>query len=127
MIKHNYRELKIWQKARILNKEVFLITDLFGSKYAFTLSYQMTKSSLSVMSNIAEGSAFGSESNFLRYLGISMGSLCELESQLIASHDLELIVKSKYEILITDIEELKKMITGFMKTIRKRKTSNNIL
>ena len=117
MIKHNYKELKIWQKARSLNKRMFLLSESFDSKYNYTLSYQMTKSSLSVMSNIAEGSAMGINANFIRFLGIAMGSLCELESQLIASQDLDLVDFPTYECLANEIEELKKMITGFEKSI----------
>jgi four helix bundle protein len=94
--------------------------DSFPEKYKYSLIHQICKSSLSVMSNIAEGSALGSDANFLKFLNISMGSLCELESQIIASFDLEIIDHDLYTELSNEIEELKKMIIGFIKSVKKK-------
>jgi len=53
---HNFRNLKIWQKSRIIVKEVFLITRELPSEEKFGLVSQILRSAYSIPSNIAEGS-----------------------------------------------------------------------
>ena len=80
---HNFKELKVWQLAMSISKEVFIATRLFPSEEKFTLISQMMRSAISIPSNIAEGCGRKSNKEFYQYLNISLGSSFELETQLI--------------------------------------------
>jgi four helix bundle protein len=84
----SFRELKIWQIAREIVKEVSLFTSKFPQSEKFGLISQMNRSAISVPSNIAEGFGRFSNKDFARFLRISLGSLYELETKLILSSDL---------------------------------------
>ena len=76
----NFEDLKVWQKARILCKEVFSLTSIGSLLKDFALKDQINRSSGSIMDNIAEG--FGRKGNleFINFLTYSSGSfiVCSL-------------------------------------------------
>ncbi|MFD2568163.1 four helix bundle protein [Pseudotenacibaculum haliotis] len=117
MIKHNFKKLKIWHKAMELCKGIFRITDKFPKSELYSLTSQMNRSAVSVPSNIAEGSSRSSEKEFKRYLEISMGSLFELQTQIMLSNYKGYLNEEKLESIEKQTEELQKMISGFMKSL----------
>ena len=80
---------------------------------------QMQRSAVSCPTNIAEGSAKSSNKDFSRFLEMSLGSLYELETELIVSFNLEYTDSEKCEVLQSRIIELQKMITSFMNQLDK--------
>ncbi len=117
---HNFKELKIWQKSRQLTKEIYLVTQNFPKEEKYDLVSQIRRSSVSIPSNIAEGSGRESKKEFIRFLNISISSAFELETQIIISSDLGYIKEQKYIILIEEINEIQKMIFGLRKSIEKK-------
>jgi four helix bundle protein len=85
---HNFRQLNIWKDARSLVKDVYLLTSNFPSDEKFGLKSQINRCAISVPSNIAEGSARGTNKDFAHFLRISLGSLFEMETQLLLAVDL---------------------------------------
>lgn len=79
---HNFRKLDIWIDGVDLADKVYSMTSKFPTEERFGLSSQMQRAAVSVSSNIAEGSAKDSDKDYCRFLGISLGSLYELETQL---------------------------------------------
>lgn len=116
-MKHNFRELKIWQESMNLAQEVFLQVKSFPAEEKFGLSSQLKRAAISVPSNIAEGSARVSGKHFIQYLETSLGSLFEIETQLLLARQMDLLEADDAEILINITQELQKMIAGFIKTI----------
>ena len=114
---HNFRQLNIWIEARALVKEVYLLTAKFPSDERFGLISQINRCSISVPSNIAEGSARSTNKDFAHFLKISLGSLFELETQLLLSADLNMISEIENEELFKRIIVLQKMISNFIKTL----------
>ena len=114
---HNYQEMKIWQKAVELSVSIYRLTDSFPKSERYNLIIQMRKSAVSIASNIAEGSGRASNKDFERFLGIALGSSFELQTQVIISSKLTLLTEAEFEKLNENIEELKKMIWGFKKSI----------
>jgi four helix bundle protein len=114
---HNFRQLNIWIEARLLVKQVYLLTAKFPSDERFGLICQINRCSISVPSNIAEGSARSTNKDFSHFLKISLGSLFELETQLLLSADLNMISESENEELFKRIIVLQKMISNFIKTL----------
>jgi len=85
---HNFKELKIWQKSRILVKEIYSITEKLPVKEQYGIISQIQRASISIPSNIAEGSGRSGIKDFNRFLEIALGSSFELETLIIISNDL---------------------------------------
>jgi four helix bundle protein len=84
----DYRDLVAWQEARLLVKDVYVVTRVFPREELFGLTQQLRRAAVSVPSNIAEGYGRGSRSDYIRFLRISRGSLYEVQCQLLLAEDL---------------------------------------
>lgn len=87
----NFRKLEIWIQGIELVKKVYELADKLPSNEKFGLRSQITRAAVSVPSNIAEGCSRNSEIEFKRFLEIAIGSLFELETQIIIIEELRLI------------------------------------
>ncbi|MCG8412383.1 MAG: four helix bundle protein [Bacteroidales bacterium] len=116
---HNFKELIIWQKARELVKEIYIVVNLFPDDEKFGLISQIKRASVSIPANIAEGAGRNSDKDFTRFLSIANGSSYELETLIILSLDLKYLNKSEFEIIIDRIKEIQKMIYSFKNKINK--------
>lgn len=85
MTLQNYRELDVWQRAMDLVDAVYDITENFPNTERFGLSSQMQRAAVSIPSNIAEGYGRKHRGDYIRFLSIARGSLCEIETQLLIS------------------------------------------
>ena len=111
---NSFEELKVWQKARILCQQVFVLTEQKPFSQDYKLKGQINVSSGSVMDNIAEG--FGRQGNneFTNFLTISNGSLMEVKSQLYRALDRNYINRLKFDELCALIVEISKIIFGLI-------------
>lgn len=87
-MKRKHQELRAWQLAMQLVEEVYQATQAFPNDERFGLTNQLRRAIVSVPSNIAEGAAYGSDANFLRFLYMARGSLSEVDTQLIIAINL---------------------------------------
>lgn len=101
----------------LLAKEVYLTTSTFPKEEKFGLVSQMNRCSVSVPSNIAEGSSRSSNKEFAHFIKISIGSLFELETQLTLSNEVGIISTEALDTLTTKIITLQKMLLRFLKTL----------
>jgi four helix bundle protein len=110
----SFEDLKVWQKARILCKEVFSLISAGDFSKDFGLKDQINRSSGSIMDNIAEG--FGRKGNleFINFLTYSGGSACECKSQLYRACDRNYISEEKKKELCNLADEIGKMITSLI-------------
>jgi four helix bundle protein len=113
-MRHNFRELKIWKNAMSISRNVYELSSTLPKSERFGLSNQMNRCSVSIASNIAEGSGRTTSKDFSRFLDISISSSFELETQLILSKE---IYQSNIDTTVKEINELQKMIRGFQKTL----------
>ena len=113
---HNLKELKVWQNARTLVKEIYLSTNNFPTEEKFGLISQMRRSAVSIPSNIAEGSGRRTDKDFVYFLNVSLGTAYELQTLLFLSQDFELLNTERTELLNSSLEEIQKMIYGLIKT-----------
>lgn len=111
-MKHNVKELKIWQKAIDLTVDTYKATAHFPSEEKYGLTSQIRRSAVSIPSNIAEGAGRNTDKEFLHFLGISNGSSFELMTQLIVANRLELISDDQTNDLLNEIDEIQKMTRG---------------
>jgi len=110
-----FEDLEIWQLARELAKEIFILTQSGKLSKDFSLKDQMNRSSGSIMDNIAEGFGRGSRLEFIQFLSISTGSADELKSQLYRCLDKEYISKDNFDDLYEKTNTVYKKINGFIK------------
>ena len=115
---HNFRNLLIWQKARIIVKLIYDLTEKFPKKVFFGITSQMRRASISISSNIAEGSGKSSNKDFARFLEMALSSCFELETQTILSLDLKYISDNECNEACSFLQEEQKMIHNFIKTIK---------
>lgn len=110
--RHNYKNLRIWKIGVEIVDVVFELTSDFPKDKKYGLVYQINRCSVSIPSNIAEGSS-RTDKSFSHFIDIALGSSFELETQLI------IVGKRKYisEIQLNKIEdkitEFQKMTMGF--------------
>ncbi|MBU9935208.1 MAG: four helix bundle protein [Ferruginibacter sp.] len=110
-----FEDLEIWQLARVLAKDIFLLTQNGKLSKKFSLKDQMGRSSGSIMDNIAEGSGRASRLEFIQFLSITTGSADELKSQLYRCLDKEYISKDIFDTLYEKTNAIYKKINGFIK------------
>lgn len=118
MLNHNFKKLKVWMKAMELCDDIFKITSTYPKSELYALTSQMNRSAISVPSNIAEGSSRSSTKEFKRYLEISLGSLFELQTQILLSGYKQFTNSKELEIIEEKTEELKKMLISFMNSLK---------
>jgi four helix bundle protein len=83
-----HKDLNVWKESMTLAKEVYRLTKNFPKEETFGLVSQMRRAAVSIPSNIAEGAARNSNKEFIQFLHVSLGSLAELETQLLLSKEL---------------------------------------
>ena len=126
-----FEDLSIWQKARIISKKVYQLTFTHPLSSDFRLKDQMRGSSGSVVDNIAEGFDRGSRLEFVNLLGAAKGETGELKLQLYRCLDVDYISKEIFEELYNEVDEVARMIAGFIEylnasTIKGNKFKNRI-
>lgn len=116
----NFRTLNIWKDGIKLVKEVYGLSILLPEKEKFGLKTQICRAAVSVPSNIAEGSSRNSEVEFKRFLEIAMGSLFELETQLIIIQELCFIPESKINEVLELVHTEQKMTNNLITKLKAR-------
>ena len=111
--RHNYKNLKIWSLGIQITDDVFSITNTFPKEEKFGLISQLNRCSVSIPSNIAEGTSKSTEKHFKNYLETALGSAFEWETQLILSRKLEYINQEKFEEFENKINRIQNMIFKF--------------
>lgn len=115
----NYKELKVWQKAYKLCLEVYRVSSGFPKDERFGLTSQIRKSAVSVPSNIAEGYGRKTKPDYIKFLYIAYGSICELETQIMLSGDLNYIDKAFFNETMKATNEVERMLKALMNSLEK--------
>ncbi|MBC7903481.1 MAG: four helix bundle protein [Gemmatimonadaceae bacterium] len=110
-------DLLVWQKARILCKEIHLLIKAGAFSADQKLLDQINRSSSSIMDNLAEGFGRQGLGEFLNYIRIALGSAVEVKSQLYRSIDRNYISSERFTHLLGLTEEIIKMSYGLKKKI----------
>ena len=113
----NFKDLKIWQKGIELAKEIYQITQSFPSAEKYGIVSQMRRAVVSIPSNIAEGFMRRHNKEYKQFLYITLGSLAELETQVILSDQLSFLRNEQCHDIQVNIDELNKMVTGLIKCL----------
>ncbi|OXA76804.1 MULTISPECIES: four helix bundle protein [Flavobacterium] len=116
----SFEEINSWQKSRIFNKKIYLVTENSNFKKDFDFVRQIRRASLSISSNIAEGFERNTDKEFVYFLYVAKASAGEVRSQLYLAFDLEYIIKEEFEMLLESITEISKLLSGFIKYLSQK-------
>ena len=109
-------DLEIWKEGINLVTRIYKLTKDFPEEELYGLTSQMRRAAVSYPSNLAEGAARDSISEYIRYIYISPGSLSELETQLIISRNLGF--SSDIDDLLLDIKALNSRTSSLVKYLK---------
>ena len=113
----NHKDLEVWKKSMDLVSNIYKITESFPNKELYGLTNQIRRAAVSIPSNIAEGAARNSKKEFIQFLYISLGSLSELETQIIIASRLEYL--NNLDTLSDDLKFVQKLINGLIYYLKK--------
>lgn len=112
--------LNFYKLSLTLVERTYRITRDFPRSERFGLISQMQRASVSVPSNIAEGAAYGSGKEYLRFLRMSAGSLSELETQYVIAERLGYINANVASDIASEILDIRKQLFGFIRKLREK-------
>jgi four helix bundle protein len=110
-----FEDLIVWQKSQDLAMQIYTN---FSSLKDYGFRDQISRASVSISNNIAEGFERGSNSDFKRFLYFSLGSNSEVRSMLYLSEKLNYLEKAKVDELIIQTNEVSKMLYAFIKSMK---------
>lgn len=115
----DHRQLRAFQLADELVLIVYRVTRDFPKEETFGIRSQIRRSAVSVPSNVVEGCAKTSSSDYLRFLEIAFGSLRDISYQLELSHRLGYIGEGDWTELSQKVEETDKVFTALLRSRRR--------
>lgn len=114
-----YTELVAWQKAIVLVKDVYAVTQKFPKEEeVYGLTSQIRRAAVSVPSNIAEGQGRGTKNEFMHFLGNAKGSLYEVQTQVHIARELNYMTDDDKKRLIGSSDEIGKILNGLLSSLR---------
>jgi len=113
-----HKDLEVWKQAMQLANETYRATASFPKEELYGLALQARRSAVSIASNIAEGAARNSRKEFVQYLHISVGSVAELDTQLLLAQSLGFLAD---ETIHHHVTRVRKMLSGLIASLRKDK------
>jgi len=118
--KHPHRNLEAWKHSMDLVEDIYSITKAFPKEETYGLSSQMRRAAVSVPSNLAEGAAAMTNKQFISFLGLSLGSLSELDTQTEIAYRLQYLQKETYTSINDQIDKCKSLVFGLQRSVIKK-------
>jgi four helix bundle protein len=116
----SFHELKAWQLGMEVAEQIYRLTADFPKSEIYGLSSQMRRSAVSIPSNIAEGQGRDSTKEFLHFLAIAFGSICELETQLLLANRFSYLSDNDLQTVLSTLTATSKTTRGLQKSLKSR-------
>jgi four helix bundle protein len=107
----SFEELEVWKRSCRLAVQVY---EILNDCRDFGLKDQLTRSAVSVPSNIAEGAERDSKVEFIRFLHIAKGSAAELRTQIYIAQRVGILTSSSKDKLALELKEISAMLQGLI-------------
>ena len=117
MIKHNFKKLTIWMDAMDLCDMIYNYTDSLPHKEKYNLISQLERCSVSVPSNIAEGSGKRTQMHFAEFITTALTSSYEIETQLLICERRKYGNETELKNILNKVEVLQTQISNFRDTL----------
>jgi four helix bundle protein len=115
MATHDFKDLIVWKRSMDLVVDVYAVVKKLPNEETYALGDQIRRCAVSVPANIAEDQKRNHKKEFIQFCSISRGSLAELETHLLLA---ERIYKLQVKEVINEIDEVGKMISGLINSIK---------
>ena len=112
-----HKDLDVWKKSMDLVEEVYRFTQGFPGSEKYGLINQIRRCAISVPSNIAEGSARNTNKETVQFCYIALGSLSELETQLLIAERLKYYESTD---ILDNVIEIRRMLLGLIKYLKSK-------
>jgi len=116
----SYKDLKVWQRSYQLCLEIYKITKGFPDEEKYGLTSQLRRAAVSVPSNISEGYGRKTTPEYIQFLYIAYGSVCEIETQILLSGDLGYISNGRLEMLNEGIREVERILKALIRSLENK-------
>lgn len=114
----SFKQLKIWQKGIEIVRDIYILTKIFPKVELYGLTSQMRRSAISIPSNIAEGFKRYHNKEYSQFLHIALGSVAELETQLIIAKELKFTDEEKLDAISEKLDHISRMISVLLKKLK---------
>lgn len=111
----SHKDLLVWQKSVDLVVRIYSATHGWPKEEMYGLTAQIRRAAVSIPSNIAEGAGRAGQKEFSRFLSIAMGSLAEVETQIVIAEKLGFLTDAAD--LNTGLQEIRRMLFGLNKSL----------
>lgn len=114
----DYKKINAWERSHRFVLQIYALTEAFPVDERFGIISQLRRAALSIPTNIAEGCGRSTESELVRFMDIASGSASEVDYLLYLAMELKYIDPDKYERASSELTEIRKMISGYAKSVR---------
>ena len=119
----SFEELIIWQESRKFANNIYKLTKNFPQEELYSLTSQVRRAAISIMSNIAEGFDRRTTKEFTSFLIIARASVSEVQNDLYVSLDLNYINKESFKTTYNHAQKIAKLINGLITYLRSQSES----
>lgn len=112
-----HKDLEVWKLSMELVSDVYKITKQFPKEELFGITNQIRRAAVSIPANIAEGAGRHGLGELKQFIGISKGSLSELETLMIISKNLDYVNDEDFGIITLKLTSIFRMLSGLTKSI----------
>ena len=113
-----FEDIEIWRLARILVKNIFILTNSDKLRKQYCIVDQIQRAALSVMNNVSEGFERQANKEFIYFLKIAKGSVGEVRSMLYVLLDLKMIDDPQFQQFQTETMIISKSLSGFISYLK---------
>jgi four helix bundle protein len=119
----SYRDLDAWQISMRLAKECYRLTARFPRAEQFGLSQQLRRAAVSIPSNLAEGNGSRRRQVYIHHVNIALGSLAELETQLMLAVELEFVSKEDVQLIESLVKQVGRLMLALVHALEAPRAS----
>ncbi len=112
----SHKDLEVWQRAMDLACELYAATAQFPKEEVYGLSLQIRRSAVSIPSNIAEGAARNSRKEFVQFLHVALGSVAELETQLLLAERIGFLTHGGS---LNTLDRVRRMLIALLRSLKR--------
>ncbi len=116
----SHKDLDVWKRSVQLVTSIYEVTKVFPKEEMYGLTNQIRRAAVSIPSNIAEGAARNHSKEFMQFLYIALGSMSELETQILIGENLKYFLTVDSEKIQNELSEIRKMILGLIRHLENK-------
>jgi len=116
MKEYSFEKLEVWKLAKKFSLKIYTITEKYPDSEKFGLTSQLRRASVSISTNLAEGSGRNTGKDKAHFTQLAFGSLMECLNLLLISKDLELISEVEINSLRLEIDEISKKLSNYRRS-----------